>query len=118
MPLVTLAQDIETGDLAAGPEGLRLAVGADAYIVLATNALRERPGDDPVEPWRGIPHDTLLGKRPTPVALAGLYARRLASVPGTRAVVSVRAEVQGETVRVDAVIRTTEGDAAVSAVIT
>lgn len=117
MPLLTLAQDIETGDLAVGPRGLLMAEGADAVVVLATNALRQQPGDDPVEPWRGIPYNELLGKRPSPAAIEGLLRRKLGEVPRST-VISVRAEIHGESVDVDAVLRTTEGQVVVSATVT
>jgi len=118
VPLLTLAQDLETGDLAAGPLGLRMAVGAEAVAVLATNALRQRPGDDPVQPWRGIPYETLLGRAPSTTAIEGLLRRRLGEVSRVTTVASLRATVDGEVVRIEVVARTGEVEASFSAAVT
>lgn len=108
--LISLAQDLETGDLAVDARGLRLAHGADAVIVALSNALRQRPYDDPAAPAVGIPYETILGKRPSTTALEGLIARRVAEVRSVRSVVRCTATVSGATITVALTVRTDEGE--------
>lgn len=112
--LVSLAQDTETGDLAVDARGIRLAFGADAAVVAVTNAIRQRPYDDPADPSVGIPYETILGKRPSVTALEGLIARRAAECSSILGVVRCKATVTGETIAVDLVVNTSEGEAQAS----
>lgn len=107
---VTLAQDLETGDLAFDERGIRLAYGADAVVVLLSNALRQRPGDDILRPSRGIPLETILGKNPSPAALDGLFRRRAAEVRVVKSVVYCKTTRDDETLSTDLRVRTDEGE--------
>lgn len=116
--LVSLAQDTDTGDLAVDARGIRLAFGADAVVVAVTNAIRQRPYDDPADPSVGIPYETILGKRPSTTALEGLIARRVAEVRSVRSVVRCTATVNGATIHVELVLRTDEGEVTTALIVT
>lgn len=109
MTLVALAQDIETGDLAADARGIRLALGAEAVVVLVSNRLRQQPGDDPRAPSDGLPLKSLLGKYPSPVALARLAQQRASEASAVDSVPSCRAAVDGDALVVEVRVRTSEG---------
>jgi len=110
MARVTLAQDLETGDLAYDERGLRLAVGVDAVVVLLSNALRQQPYDDVRNPSKGIPYPTLLGKRPSLPALEGLLRKRAAEVAAVTTVKACKVTREGERLVTALTVRTDEGE--------
>jgi len=106
--LTTLAQDLETGDLATDARGIGLAFGADAVVVLVSNACRQQPGDDKRLPARGIPLETLLGKGASEAAIRSLFVRKAAQVSDVTAVPACTSKTSGDAVTLDMQVETDE----------
>lgn len=111
--MVVLAQDLETGDLAADESGLVLAYGADAVVVLVTNNLRQQPGEDRRLPTRGLPIRMLLGKGATPSGIRNAIVRQVSTVSGVERVISCEVDDVKPQVPVRLALETAEGPASV-----
>lgn len=112
--LTTLAQDLETGDLSFNAKGLRLATGADAVVVLATNNLRQRPGEDRLRPERGVMWPELLGRGASATAIRGAIVRSVSTVSGVERVIDCQVTTGKTTVDAKLVLGTAEGPAEAS----
>ena len=113
-PLTVLAQDLETGDLAADARGLRLATGADAVVVLVGNSLREVPGDNRMIPTRGIDWPDLLRKGASAVGIRTAIVRQVSGVSGVTRVASREVDAATPTMPCRLEIETAEGPASVT----
>lgn len=117
MTLVTLAQHLNSdpakgyiaGDLVADARGIKLAFGADAAVVLISNACRQEPGEDLLQPARGIPRAMLLGKGASLEALRDVYVRKIAATSTVTSVPSCTATREGDAIRLTIEVETTEG---------
>lgn len=112
-PLTTLAQNLEDGDLFADAAGLRLAVGVDAVVVLVSNAIRQQPGEDRMQPTRGTDWPGLMGKGASPVAVRTAIARQVGGVSGVDRVVTCEVAAGTPTMPCTLTLETSEGPTSV-----
>ncbi len=115
-PITVLAQALDTGDLFADESGLKLVYGAEAVgTVLIPNCLRQRRGEDRMQPTRGIDWSDLLGKGASPIGIRTVIVRQVATVSGVTRVVSCEVGADLPTLPATMRVETTEGDYTVTA---